>query len=264
MTTTTRDALLNQKGGVAKSTNTLHLGGALAAAGRRTLLVDLDPQANLTEFMGLDQHDHQNGPTLPQAMLQHPDDRDYALSLVRKHSENLYAIPASFDMFTLPRDLHASRSNEDRLTWVLEHLDGIFDHVLVDCRPGLDIDTDNVLHWAHHVIVPVELDTSSLTALKLLIAQIQTLAQDTRRTPPAYRGLIIGRIPKGDPTLLDRQVRDAFHALPIPVVGEVRMRDTLVRAKEKGQTIQQYDPNGDAAAMYHSMAVQAGFLEATT
>lgn len=261
--TTTRDALLNQKGGVGKSTTGLHLGGALAAAGRRTLLVDLDPQGNLTQFLGMQQHNHQTGPTLPQAMLNHPNDRDYALSLIRKHSENLYAIPASFDMFTLPRDLHSSRSNEDRLTWVLEHLDGLFDHVLVDCRPALDIDTDNVLHWATKALVPVELDTSSITALKLLIAQIRTLADDTRRTPPDYRGLIINRIPKGKLTLIDRQVRTAFHGLAIPVVGEVTMRDTLVRAKEKGQTIQQYDPTGDAAAMFHSMAVKAGFLEAT-
>ncbi|WP_051807890.1 MULTISPECIES: ParA family protein [unclassified Streptomyces] len=261
--TTTRDALLNQKGGVGKSTTTLHLGGALAAAGRRTLLVDLDPQAHLTEFLSMEQHDHKNGPTLPQAMLAHPSDRDYALSLVRKHSENLYVIPASFDLFTLPRDLHASRSNEDRLTWVLEHLDGLFDHVLVDCRPALDIDTDNVLHWATKVIVPVELDTSSIKALKLLIAQVRTLAEDTRRTPPEYRGIVINRIPKGGLTLLDRQVRDAFRALAIPVVGEVRMRDSLVRAKEKGMTIQQYDADGDAAAMYHSMAVAAGFLEAS-
>ncbi|MFE3996549.1 ParA family protein [Streptomyces goshikiensis] len=261
--TTTRDALLNQKGGVGKSTTTLHLGGALAAAGRRTLLVDLDPQANLTKFLGLEQHDHVHGPTLPQAMLTHPNDRDYALSLIRKHSENLYAIPASFDMFTLPRELHTSRSNEQRFTWVLEHLDELFDHVLVDCRPGLDIDTDNVLHWARKVLVPVELDSTSIDALKLLIAQVRTLADETRRTPPTYRGIAINRIPKGGLTLLDRQVRQAFRDLPIPVIGEVRMRDSLVRAKEKGQTIQQYDPSGDAAEMYHSMAVKAGFLEAT-
>ncbi|MFG2299171.1 ParA family protein [Streptomyces sp. NPDC048603] len=262
---TTRTALLNQKGGVGKTTTTLHLGGALAAAGRRVLLVDMDPQANLTRALGVGLLDHQDGRTLPKAMLGHKDDPDYALSLVREHSPGLHVIPASYDLLSLCRQLYTARSAEDRLDWVLEHLDSRYDHVLVDCRPALEIDTDCVLRWADDVLVPVELDTTSIDAVKLLTAQVHSISTDARQQPPAYRGLVINLIPQGRPTKYRVRMREAFHSLPVPVVGEIPIRDSLVQAKDKHQTIHQYDPTSDAAAMYTAMATTAGYLtEGTT
>ncbi|TQE33381.1 hypothetical protein Sipo7851_20850 [Streptomyces ipomoeae] len=84
----TRDALLNQKGGVAKTTTTLHLGGTLEAAGRKTLLVDLDGQGNLTTELKLPRLHPGGELTLARAMLQ-TCTREQARSLVRQHSENL-------------------------------------------------------------------------------------------------------------------------------------------------------------------------------
>ncbi|MFE6744156.1 ParA family protein [Streptomyces sp. NPDC057686] len=256
----TRTALLNQKGGVGKTTTTLHLGGALAAAGRRVLLVDMDPQTHLTKALGLPLLDHETGPTLAMAMLGHQDDPEYVFSLVRRHSENLDAIPGSYDLLSLCRQLYSARSAEERLGWALEHLDGRYDHILVDCRPALEIDTDCVLRWADDVLVPVELDTTSIDAVKLLTAQIASISTEARQDPPAYRGLVINLIPQGRPTRYRARVRDAFHSLPVPVVAEIPLRDCLVQAKEKHQTIHQYDPSSDAAAMYAAMAVAAGYL----
>ncbi|MGK4909928.1 ParA family protein [Streptomyces albus] len=259
--TMTRDALLNQKGGVAKTTTTLHLGGTLAAAGRRTLLVDADPQGNLTTALGIDRANPRGELTLAQAMLEGCD-RDGARSLVREHSENLFLIPSSLDLFTLPRKLHSTRSKEERLEWVLEHLEDEYDHCLVDCRPALDVDTDNVLRWARHVLIPVDVDEFSIEALELLLGQVQTLVAETRMAAPHYRGLVINRIDR-PLSQFHQKVFDALHQLPLPVVGEIPLRTAVAEAKNQGQTIAQYAPRSDVARMFRDLAIKAGYLPET-
>jgi chromosome partitioning protein len=258
----TRDALLNQKGGVAKTTTTLHLGGTLAAHGRKTLLVDMDGQGNLTTALKLARLNPKGELTLARAMLEGCD-REQARSLVRRHSEHLYVIPSALDLFTLPRNLHSTRSTEERLSWVLELLEDEFDHCLTDCRPALDVDTDNVLRWADNVLIPVDVDEFSIEALELLLGQVQTLAQQTRTPLPHYRGLVINRIDRPF-SQFHQKVYDAIHQLPLPVVGEIPLRTAVAEAKNKGQTIAQYEPKSDVARMFHDLAIKAGYLPETT
>nr|WP_009998267.1 ParA family protein [Streptomyces clavuligerus] len=254
----TRDALLNQKGGVAKTTTTLHLGGTLAAAGRRTLLVDLDGQGNLTTALKLPRLNPAGELTLARAVLEGCD-RAGAQSLVRRHSENLWVIPSALDLFTLPRQLHSARSKEERLSWVLEHLEDGFDHCLVDCRPALDVDTDNVLRWAHDILIPVDVDEFSIEALELLLGQVQTLVRETRMAPPRYRGLVINRVARPF-SGFHQAVYDALHRLPLPVVGEIPLRTAVAEAKNQGQTLAQYARTADVARMFRDLAVKAGYL----
>ncbi|MFK0101842.1 ParA family protein [Streptomyces sp. NPDC091040] len=250
--------MLNQKGGVTKTTTTLHLGGTIAAAGRRTLLADLDGQGNLTTALKLDRLNPNGELTRARAMLDGCD-ADQARSLVRQHSENLYVIPSSLDLFTLPRNLHSTRSTEERLAWVLEHLEEDFDHCLVDCRPALDVDTDNILRWADHVLIPVDVDEFSIEALELLLAQVQTLAQQTRTPLPHYRGLVINRIDKPF-SRFHQKVYDTLHSLPLPVVGEIPLRTVVAEAKNRGMTLAQYEPKADVARMFRHLAERAGYL----
>ncbi|MFF3558396.1 ParA family protein [Streptomyces tsukubensis] len=259
--TMTRDALLNQKGGVAKTTTTLHLGGTLAAAGRKTLLVDLDGQGNLTTALKLDRLNPKGELTLARAMLDGCD-RDAARSLVRQHSENLWIIPSALDLFTLPRNLYSARSSEHRLSWVLELLEDEFDHCLVDCRPALEVDTDNALTWATDVLIPVDVDEFSIEALELLLGQVHTLTTEARIEPPRYRGLVINKIARPF-SGFHQKVYDALHQLPLPVVGEIPLRTAVAEAKNKGLTIAQYEPKADVARMFRDLAVKAGYLPET-
>jgi chromosome partitioning protein len=259
----TRTALLNQKGGVAKTTTTLHLGGTLAANGRKTLLVDLDGQGNLTTALKLARLNPKGELTLTRAMLDGCD-LDGARSLVRRHSENLFVIPSALDLFTLPRHLYGARSPEQRLSWVLELLeDDGFDHILVDCRPALEADTDNALIWASDVLIPVDVDEFSIDALELLLGQVATLVRETRIEAPVYRGLVINRIDRPF-SAFHQKVYDTLHQLPLPVVGEIPLRTAVAEAKNKGLTIAQYDPKADVARMFHALAVKAGYLPETT
>jgi chromosome partitioning protein len=254
--------MLNQKGGVAKTTTTLHLGGTLAARGRKTLLVDMDGQGNLTTALKLARLHPKGELTLTRAMLDGTDSAG-ARSLVREHSPNLFVIPSAVDLFTLPRHLYGARSPEQRLSWVLELLeDDGYDHVLVDCRPALEVDTDNALIWAHDVLIPVDVDQFSIDALELLLGQVATLVQETRTQPPRYRGLVINRIDRPF-SAFHQKVYDALHQLPLPVVGEIPLRTAVAEAKNRGQTIAQYEPKSDVARLFHDLAVKAGYLPET-
>ncbi|WP_157968728.1 ParA family protein [Streptomyces geranii] len=246
----------------AKTTTTLHLGGTLAAAGRKTLLVDLDGQGNLTTGLKLDRLDPKAELTLASAMLDGCD-REQARSLVRQHSENLFVIPSALDLFTLPRKLYSVRGGaEHRLSWVLELLEDDFDHCLVDCRPALEVDTDNALTWATDVLIPVDVDEFSIEALELLLGQVHTLVTDARVAPPRYRGLVINKIDRPF-SGFHQKVYDAIHQLPLPVVGEIPMRTAVAEAKNKGLTIAQYEPKSDVARMFRDLAVKAGYLPET-
>ncbi|WJV51822.1 ParA family protein [Streptomyces flavofungini] len=256
--TTTRTAMLNQKGGVAKTTTTMHLGGTLAAAGKRVLLVDLDPQGNLTTGLGMSRLNPTDELTLTQAMLKDTG-LEEARNLIRQHSENLWVIPSALDMFTLARHLYGTRSKEHRLEWVLEHFDEDFDHIIVDCRPALEIDTDNVIVWAKDALVPMDVDTFAIEALKLFLGQTATLTKETRTTPPLYRGIVLNRVARPFSTFT-QGVYEAIHALSLPVVGEIPMRTAVTESKHKGQTIAQYAPKSDVAEMFRDLAVKSGLL----
>ncbi|WP_078960709.1 ParA family protein [Streptomyces sp. NRRL WC-3618] len=145
--------------------------------------MDLDGQGNLTTALKLDRLNPKGELTLASAMLEGCD-REQARSLVRQHSENLFVIPSALDLFTLPRKLSSVRGGaEHRLSWVLELIEDDFDHCLVDCRPALEVDTDNALTWATDVLIPVDVDEFSIEALELLLGQVHTLVTDARIAP---------------------------------------------------------------------------------
>ena len=251
-----KETVVNQKGGVGKTTNTWNIGGACAEAGLRTLMVDLDPQGNLTKAA---RKSRAKAPaTLSAAMLGRFDGpvRD----LIVPVADHLDLVPSGLDMFTLGRELHAARAAHDRLGRVLEQVEGDYDICFVDCPPSLDITTDNALLWADGVVIPVDVDEFSLDALRLLLVQVRTLMEEMRRPAPVYRGLVINRLPL-PLSAINRATYDAFHALrAIDVIAEIPVRSALAEARKSGQTITQYQPRSDVAQMYRDLAKTAGYL----
>ncbi|MGW4807197.1 ParA family protein [Kitasatospora sp. NPDC004272] len=249
-------AVLNQKGGVGKTTDTIHLGGALAEAGRRVLLVDLDPQGNLTTALGVARLE---GPlTLTTAML-NGCSAEQARSLVHQHSDNLYVIPSSLDMFSLPRKLHGERAAHERLSRVLRHLRGMFDVVLVDCRPGLDVDTDAALFAADSLLIPVDVDEFSIDALGLLLGQMQTLAEELEQPSPEIIGLIINRVML-PLSAINAAVMDQLRNSGPEPLAEIPVRSILAEARNQRLTITQYAPKSDVANMFRDLAKATGLV----
>lgn len=179
-----RLAVVNQKGGVGKTATALGMAGALAELKRRVLLVDWDPQGHLTEALGAPEAT----PPATVAARVLGQWSGPARELVWSHpSAGVDLLPTNVDAFLLAAHLYPSRGKEFRLSALLDELAADYDDILIDCPPELGVLTDNAL-WAvrepsaekapdapNGVIIPAEAEDSSLRALSLLLAQIDSL-----------------------------------------------------------------------------------------
>ena len=166
-------AIANQKGGVAKTTTTHNLGVALAAKGKRVLLIDLDSQASLTISVGLEPLEVQR--TIVDVLKK---DGVPVRECIERISERLYIVTSIIDLAPMEMELLSRASREKILDRALKPVRGEYDFILVDCPPQLSILTINALSCADGVIIPVKTDYLAyrgLTQLQDSIQEIQEL-----------------------------------------------------------------------------------------
>ena len=170
-------AVANQKGGVGKTTTTANLGAALALRGRRVLLVDLDPQGNLTSAFGLEKDVQQ---TVAESLL----DRRVPLPVVsvangsaggRENVQKLSVVPASVGLASAEAQLMNKLGRELRLCDQLMSVDEQYDYVMIDTPPSLGVLTINALVAATKVIIPTEARFFSLQGLQMLEESIEEI-----------------------------------------------------------------------------------------
>lgn len=261
-------AVLNQKGGVGKTGLTVGTGGALAERGRRVLLVDLDPQGHLTaEALRMEEADP-DLPNLAAALVGEYDGPVEDLIVQRPpHASGgrLDVIPTSVAMFLVVRQLYHSRAPESRLARLLQRLpEGVYDHVLIDCPPSLDILTDNALAAADGLVIPVQPNNTSLRALRLLIEQLAVVEEELalpRRelygmVPGIYRRPLsgiarykMGQLEQyGSPSTPDVE--------PLPILAHLPLAAVVEEAWLSGETVVDYKPNAPIADAYRRIAVR--------
>lgn len=249
-------ALMNQKGGVGKTANTINLGAALAELGKRVLLVDFDPQGHLTDALGIEETPDDK--TLKRKMLTEWDGE--LREIIVEHRPNLHVLPTNLDAFLLDRGLYMSQGREHRLARILAPLDEDYDVCLLDCPPSLGAASDAALVAAREregqpggVLVPVEAEDSSIRALRLLFRQIGTLSQVMDVTIDVM-GLVPSRVDvRGGGVVTS--VLAAFHGLgDPPVLGEIRVRKEIREAWREHQTVIEYAPASEAAGWYRDLA----------
>lgn len=161
-------SIANEKGGVAKTTTTLSLAGALVESGCRVLVIDLDPQANLSLALGVQPGD--KCVSVVNLML---SDLPLAEGIQKTEIENLYLLPSNHEVGLAERLLPSRSGYEFLLKGMLSQLNGNYDYVLIDCPPFLGAITQNALIASDFLILPTQAEYFSVYALRNMMSLIR-------------------------------------------------------------------------------------------
>ena len=243
-------AIANQKGGVGKTTTAVSLSAALAVAGCRVLLVDLDPQGNATSALGLRQA--VAGASVYEVLV---DDIPMESALLATGVDGLSLVPATLDLAGAEIELVSAFNREQKLRRALEPLRSGFDVILVDCPPSLGLLTGNALSAADGLVVPVQAEYFALEGLGALHRNTD-LVRSQLNPDLSITGFVL--------TMLDARTR-----LTEQVVEEVRQHYgdlvfatriprsvRLAEAPGFGQPITVFDPTSRGALAYGRLAAE--------
>ena len=241
-------AIINQKGGVGKTTTTVNLAAALGVLEKKVLLIDADPQANASSGLGVAVEDVEIG---TYQLLEHAATAKEAI--IPTNSPNLDIIPAHIDLVAIEIELVDKDNREFMLKQVLQEIKNDYDYILIDCAPSLGLITLNALVAADSVIIPIQCEYFALEGLGKLLNTIKSI-QNIHNPDLDIEGLLL--------TMFDSRLR-----LSNQVVDEVRKHfssmvfDTIIRrntrlgeAPSYGESIIAYDATSKGAVNYLNLA----------
>jgi chromosome partitioning protein len=249
-------SVVNQKGGVGKTSLSVGLAAALAERGRRALLIDLDPQGHATtELLGLPEVPP-GAPSLAKALTKtwKGPIEDLIVSHPRSNIGRGGAfdvIPTSSGMFDLIRRLDQFRVPGWQLARVIQFAN--YEHVIIDCPPALDVLTNNALAATHGILIPVQPDRTSIRALRLLKDQICYVEQSIDRPPIIYFGLVPGLYRRPMSTYATAALNE-LHGFEIPVLPHLPLGVVINEAAARGMPVTTFAPETVQAAAFRQIA----------
>lgn len=241
-------AIVNQKGGVGKTTTAVNLSAALATQKKQVLLIDIDAQSNATTGIGLSTaHIKENVYHLL------VEDAGIATVIYPTAFNNLHAIPASRDLSGAEIELVALANREHRLKQALSHISQHYDYIIIDCPPSLGLLTINALNAASKVIIPVQCEYFALEGLAGLMQTISRI-QQTFNPQLTIGGIALTMYDSR--TALNREVirntKDHFKSMVFDTIIPRNIR--LSEAPSHGLPISLYSRNSKGAFAYDQLA----------
>ena len=253
-------AVINQKGGVGKTTSSVNLSAALAESGRRVCVIDLDPQAHASLHLGINVVDNQA--TTYELLCS-----DIAISQVRKQvNENLFVLPANLDLAAAELELAGEVGREMILRDKLHDDDEEFDYLILDCPPSLGILTLNALVAVNEVFLPLQPHFLALHGLSKLLRTIEVVSRRMNNSLK-LSGVVLcmydsnTRLAAEVSTDIDEFFQEGtgrreFYRDAKFFDTRIRRNIRLAEAPSFGQSIFQYSPESNGATDYRALAAE--------
>ena len=247
-------SLVNQKGGVGKTTTSINLAAALGKEGKKVLLIDLDPQRNATTGLGYSSGDYDHD--IYEVMTSKCNIKD---AIIKTKFKNLSILPSTINLAGVDVEFvkNMLENNEfkqnDQLKIAIEQIKDRYDYIIIDCQPALGIATMNALVASNSVIIPVQCEFFALEGITQLLNSI-IMVQSSMNPGLRIEGVLL--------TMLDGRTN-----IGLEVIEEVRkyFKDKvfntliprlvrLVEAPSHGMPINEYDPSSRATLAYQNLA----------
>lgn len=237
-------SIANQKGGVAKTTTTYNIAYILSSRGERVLMVDMDPQASLTIYTGLEPYDREEQETII-GVLKH--NRHGIKQSTVSLRENLDIIPSRIELAGVENELLARTGRERILSKALQKVTDEYDWVIIDCPPQLSTLTLNALAASNYVLIPCKTDYLAYRGIKQLLETVDTVREDLEISDLRVLGVLA--------TLFETRSNDDKDILDLlkdeyDVIGVIRKTVQAKKGLYDGQSISEFNPKSDIAKDY--------------
>ncbi|MBT3418751.1 MAG: ParA family protein [Candidatus Magasanikbacteria bacterium] len=241
-------AVVNQKGGVGKTTTTMNLAAYLAELGKFVLVVDMDPQGNATSGLGISRADLAHG--IYEALAKQKRIHDV---VINTNHEGLRLVPATQDLAGANIELVDVERREFQLGDLLEELRHAYDYILIDCPPSLGLLTINSLVAADEILIPVQAEYYALEGLGQLLQTIG-LVKEHIKPEISVLGAVLTMFDKRT-KLAGDVMEELYKYFPDNIFRSVIPRNVrLAEAPSFGKSIFHYDPKGKGARAYERLA----------